>query len=290
MKFSTRPGHEAQQRKGWLAAYRWLLLRRFTQLTVIVLFLLGPFAGIWIVKGNLASSELFGVIPLSEPLITLQLLASGFIPLQAMVIGTLLVIIFYALVGGRVYCSWFCPVNVITDSASWLRERLKITTSVKLHRSVRFWVLTMVILLPIFTGTMAYESVNPVAMIHRAIIYGLGMTLSVAVALFLYDLLLQRKGWCGHLCPMGALYSIIGRFSPLRVRADKRQACNDCMECFVVCPEPQVIKPALKGAGKGVGPVILDSACTNCGRCIDICAEDVFNFGLRWRNQGDQPD
>ncbi|HAY28250.1 MAG TPA: quinol dehydrogenase ferredoxin subunit NapH, partial [Candidatus Accumulibacter sp.] len=40
-------------------------------------------------------------------------------------------------------------------------------------------------------------------------------------------------------------------------RASKRAACNDCMDCFEVCPEPQVIRPALKGAGKGIGPVIL---------------------------------
>jgi len=33
-----------------------------------------------------------------------------------------------------------------------------------------------------------------------------------------------------------------------------------------------------------VGPVILDVACTNCGRCIDICSKDVFGFGMRFGN------
>ncbi len=66
----------------------------------------------------------------------------------------------------------------------------------------------------------------------------------------------------------------------LRLRVD----CNDCMDCFEVCPEPQVIRPALKGAGKGVGPVILAATCTNCGRCIDVCSKDVFTFGLRFSN------
>jgi ferredoxin-type protein NapH len=60
------------------------------------------------------------------------------------------------------------------------------------------------------------------------------------------------------------------------------------MDCFEVCPEPQVIRPALKGAAKdgkaGVGPVILSSACTNCGRCIDVCSKDVFRFGSRFNN------
>jgi ferredoxin-type protein NapH len=59
------------------------------------------------------------------------------------------------------------------------------------------------------------------------------------------------------------------------------------MDCFAVCPEPQVIRPALKGEAKGVGPVILAPACTNCGRCIDVCAKDVFRFGLRHAGRGE---
>lgn len=78
---------------------------------------------------------------------------------------------------------------------------------------------------------------------------------------------------------MGAFYAILGRYSLIRVRARRRDACTDCADCFIVCPEPQVIKPALKGSGT---PVILGSACTNCGRCIDVCAENVFDVTLRF--------
>ena len=53
---------------------------------------------------------------------------------------------------------------------------------------------------------------------------------------------------------------------------------------FEVCPEPQVIRPALKGADKGLGPVILAANCTNCGRCVDVCGKDVFRFDLRFHN------
>jgi ferredoxin-type protein NapH len=80
---------------------------------------------------------------------------------------------------------------------------------------------------------------------------------------------------------VGAFYNLVGVKSLLRVNAAQRQACNDCMECFVICPEPHVIKPALKGGGTGASPVILSSDCTNCGRCIDICAKDVFSYGGR---------
>jgi ferredoxin-type protein NapH len=99
---------------------------------------------------------------------------------------------------------------------------------------------------------------------------------------FLFDLLVAQHGWCGHVCPVGAFYSLLALKSPLRVTAPRRAQCNDCMDCFAVCPEPQVIKPALKGAERGIAPVIVSPNCTNCGRCIDVCSQDVFRFGLRF--------
>jgi len=94
----------------------------------------------------------------------------------------------------------------------------------------------------------------------------------------------SRRGWCGHLCPMGAFYGLLGHISILRVSAKKRQACNDCMDCFVVCPEPHVITPALRGADTQTGPLILSGDCTNCARCIDVCSKDVFAFDFRFNN------
>jgi ferredoxin-type protein NapH len=83
---------------------------------------------------------------------------------------------------------------------------------------------------------------------------------------------------------VGAFYGLLGKLSPLRVSAVKREQCNDCMDCFAVCPEPQVIRPALKGAPQALGPVILSGECTNCGRCIDVCSQDVFRFASRFHN------
>ncbi|MCW8825878.1 MAG: quinol dehydrogenase ferredoxin subunit NapH [Gammaproteobacteria bacterium] len=285
MKLNSRPGVEAVATKGFFQAYKWLLLRRLSQLSILGLFLLGPLAGVWLIKGNLASSLVLDTVPLTEPMLVMQMFAAGFIPLSTALWGALFVVAFYLVVGGRTYCSWVCPVNIVTDSAAWLRERLGIAASSSFPRNTRYWMLALVMLLAAVTGTMAYEVVNPVPMLHRGIIFGIGLSWSVIIAIFLFDLFIARKGWCGHICPMGGLYGIIGKISPLRVRADRREMCDDCMECFVVCPEPHVIKPALKGADMGNGPVITAGECTNCGRCIDICAEEVFNFGYRFNNQ-----
>ena len=68
----ARPGHEAVEVKGWLRAHKWLLLRRASQLGILALFLVGPWLGWWIVKGNLASSLTLGVLPLTDPFLIAQ--------------------------------------------------------------------------------------------------------------------------------------------------------------------------------------------------------------------------
>ena len=279
-----RIGAEAVAVKGWLRAHKWLLLRRISQLGILALFLLGPLAGIWIVKGNLNYSYTLDFLPLTDPYVALQAAMTGHVPEKLGLIGLAIVLVFYFLVGGRAYCSWVCPVNLVTDAAGWLRDRLGIKGSVHLSRNTRYWILGMTLVGSAASGVVLWELINPVSMLHRGLIFGLGAAWTVVVAVFLFDLFVMSRGWCGRLCPVGAFYSLLGHWSPVRVAARERAACNDCMDCFEVCPEPQVIRPALKGEEKGVGPVILAPNCSNCGRCIDVCSKDVFSFGLRANN------
>ncbi|TPH14578.1 quinol dehydrogenase ferredoxin subunit NapH [Litorilituus lipolyticus] len=271
-------GHEAIETKGWFATHKYLLLRRFCQLGILALFVIGPLLDIWIIKGNLSSSLLLDTVPMTDPFVALQAFAAGHLLESSAIIGAMLITGFYFLLGGRVFCSWVCPVNMISDAAQWLRRKLKIRTSTKLSRKTRFWVLAMTLVLPIYLGTMAWELINPVSMFHRGVIFGMGAGWVILVGIFLFDLLLVEQGWCGHICPQGAFYNLVGRFSPIKVTADKREQCDKCMDCFAVCPEPQVLKMPLFGENKGFGPLITSADCTNCARCIDICSKDVFKI------------
>ncbi|MES9895164.1 MAG: quinol dehydrogenase ferredoxin subunit NapH [Candidatus Thiodiazotropha endolucinida] len=282
-------GDDAIAEKGWFKAHKFLILRRLSQLGILALFLTGPWLGIWIVKGNLASNLTLDVLPLTDPYVLLQASLSGVVPETAAIIGVVIVLVFYFLVGGRVYCSWVCPVNMVTDLAAWLRRKLGIRTTSQLSRSTRYWMLALTLILPlVVTGGIIWELVNPVSMMFRGIVFGMGAAWIMVLGIFLFDLIVAKDGWCGHICPVGAFYNLVGSKSLLRVNALERHACNDCMECYVVCPEPQVIKPALKGEKKGLSPVILSSDCTNCGSCIDICAPEVFSYGGRHAKKIDE--
>lgn len=273
----------AIEAKGWFGAHKWLIARRLAQLGFLMLFLSGPLFGLWITKGTLASSRTFDVLPLTDPFIALQTLAAGHLPEMTALIGVAIVVVAYVLVGGRAYCSWVCPINPLTDAVAWLRERLGMDKGWQPPISLRLWLVGGALAASLVSGTVAWEWINPVTVLHRGLVFGTlvsGLGGLLVLAVIAFDLGVSRHGWCGHVCPVGAFYGLIGRLSVLRVSAAKRAACDDCMDCFRVCPEPQVITPALKTTAP-VSPVILSSDCTNCGRCIDVCAKDVFRFAHR---------
>ena len=95
---------------------KFLILRRITQISILVLFILGNAYGFKILSGNLSSSSLFGQIPLSDPFAVLQILLASFSVGINAIIGAIIVFVFYALIAPRAFCSWVCPVNLLTDN------------------------------------------------------------------------------------------------------------------------------------------------------------------------------
>ncbi|CQN43826.1 ferredoxin-type protein NapH [Salmonella enterica subsp. enterica serovar Typhimurium str. DT104] len=52
-----------------------------------------------------------------------------------------------------------------------------------------------------------------------------------------------------------------------------------CMDCFHVCPEPHVLRaPVLDEQSPAQ---VTHRDCMTCGRCVDVCSEDVFTITIR---------
>jgi len=272
----------SQTQRHWLLRYKWLILRRTSQFSILSLFILSPMTDSWFIKGNLSSSLVLNSIPLTDPYLLIQSFFAGHSVTATVLIGTAIVSLFYLTVGGRVYCSWVCPVNIATDTAGWLRRKLKIKSASLFIKSTRYWLLGISFLLAFISGTLAWELVNPVTIIQRGLISGLWISALLLLVIFIFDLFMSRDAWCGHICPVGAFYSLFGRFGFVRISAYNRQDCDDCMDCYSVCPEQQVIKPVLKNTDNS--PVITGINCTNCGRCIDVCDKNVFKVTNRFNH------
>ncbi|KOY27487.1 quinol dehydrogenase [Vibrio parahaemolyticus] len=268
-------GKEAVEKLGWWRAHRFLILRRLCQITLIALFMAGPILGI--LTGNLSSSMLFDTVPLSDPLIVLQALATGHIPEFNALLGVVIVSVFYAILAPRAFCAWVCPLNIVTDLAAWLRRKLNIKASYRWSSAIRYWLIPVLMLGSALSGAILWTWLDPVAALHRGLVFGMGAGWVLIALVFVLDLLLVEHGWCGHLCPLGATYGVIGRKSLLRVTAVRREDCTKCMDCFYVCPEPEVLRQPLKEGDRRV----MDQNCISCGRCLDVCPEHVFEFKNR---------
>ncbi len=268
-------GKEARAKLGWWRAHRFLILRRLCQLTIIGLFMAGPTLGVF--SGNLSSSMLFDTVPMSDPLIVLQTLATGHVPEFNVLLGVAIIVLFYAFLAPRAFCAWVCPLNIVTDLAAWLRRKLNIKASYRWSPSIRYWLIPALMLGSAISGTILWTWIDPVAALHRGLVFGMGAGWVLIVLVFVLDLLLVEHGWCGHLCPLGATYGVIGKKSLIRVTATRREDCNKCMDCFYVCPEPEVLRQPLKEGDRRV----MDQNCISCGRCLDVCPERVFEFKNR---------
>ena len=264
-----------------MSKMRFLIARRVVQITIMLLYFGGNYYGWKMLTGNLSSSSILGIVPLSDPYAVLQMFVAGAVLSSNILIGAVIIFLFYAIFGGRAFCSWVCPVNVIIDAANWTRRKFGFDMVAKKQpssRNMRYWILAISLVISFFLGITAFEFISPISMVHRGIVFGMGFGWATIVILYLFDLFVLKNGWCGHLCPLGGFYSIIGKFRLLKVKHDS-QACTGCMLCKVVCPESQVLHMIDK-----VSLPVTSGECTNCGRCIDVCEDDALGFFLKVNN------
>ncbi|WP_297455766.1 quinol dehydrogenase ferredoxin subunit NapH [Persephonella sp.] len=263
-----------------LYKYRFLIARRIVQISILLLYIAGNVYGWKILQGNLSASKLFDVIPLADPYAVLQLFASGALLATDVIIGALLILFFYMFIGGRAFCSWVCPINMITDLANWIRVKTGIHREewqLRLSRKVRYWVLGLSLIVSFIVGAPAFELISPISMLHRGLIFGMGFGWVAVLGVFLFDLFATKNGWCGHVCPLGGFFSLVTKPSAIRVKHDADK-CTLCMNCKNICPEKQVLWMI------GKESVFVSSGeCINCGRCIEVCNDDALNFGFRYK-------
>jgi ferredoxin-type protein NapH len=258
--------------------YRYLIFRRATQLSLLLLYFGANAWGWTILMGNLSSSLFLETIPLSDPYAALQMVAAGAVLATDIMVGALIITMFYLLIGGRAFCSWVCPVNLVTDAAAILRRKLGIDGISKRQpasRNMRYWVLVLSLIISLMMGVTAFEFISPISMLHRGIVFGLGFGWAAMLIIFLFDLFVLKNGWCGYVCPLGGFYSLVGKVSFIRVH-HTMENCTSCMKCKTVCPEQQVLHMIAKESID-----VLSGECTNCARCIEVCDDDALSFSIR---------
>lgn len=269
---------------SFLQRHRWSIARRIVQIAALTLFI-GTVRFGWtlfgkpILAGDFTASHIFDVVPLSDPFTALQKLFAWQPLPVSMIVGSLIVLTVYWLFGGRSFCAWMCPMNLVTDLANFLRPKLHLRTDlIRIDPRVRYVIAIGCLFASLGTGTAAFEWISPQAFLWREAIWGIGLGFFAAVlGVFALDMLLIKRGWCGHLCPLGAFWSAVGKAGVIKPLFDADR-CTRCGKCIPICPEPQVLN--LNKAGER--GFVAGGECTNCGRCVEVCADHALAFGPRW--------
>jgi polyferredoxin len=81
--------------------------------------------------------------------------------------------------------------------------------------------------------------------------------------------LVERRFWCRHLCPLGALLGILSRYSLLKRSVS--ESCNECGLCVSVCQG--AANPDKKEMWKS-------TECIYCFNCDDVCPQNSVVFGF----------
>lgn len=283
-------------------------LRRFLQLTSLLLFLVLFFTTTYTLTGVLPHDLYLRLDPLAAVLVVLMApAAAGAFSLALWVVGGTLVM-------GRVFCGYICPMGCLLDVAgkmagtprgpiAWPRGagRLKYgilvasVASAPLGLSLLGWVdplafltrATALLLDPWVqaAGNLGLGVLRPIAgrigwtdlanAAFRPPVYWLtGLTGVIMAGIFAMSLWRSRL-WCRWLCPLGALLGLLGRWSVLGRRVT--DACVECGACERACPMGAVGEDPQRTRHQ---------ECILCQRCASVCPEDAIRFlpqGRSWR-------
>ena len=263
----------------------WTWARRTTALGFLALLFLGRYDFFPWFKGSTSATRAFGWIPFSDPLAALEVTLATRQMLPSVWIGAAL-LLSLTLVLGPVFCGWICPLGLVLDLGQSLRRRVRGRFSKKLpHRPERglprgskYVVLASLVGFAIVARTPVFQIVSPINILARALVFSVDVALFAVLALLFIEVFAPRL-WCRSLCPLGALYGLVGRKSLLRIRVDPARAGQiRCQRCDAACPLGIRVMEDYPLAGKSS---IDHPDCTRCGSCTEVCPNGVLRLGFR---------
>jgi ferredoxin len=220
-----------------------------------------------------------------------------------------LAILASALLAGRLYCSFLCPLGILQDVAARLaarwRPRLRHARPMNAARYGFLWATVLAVLagwgaaaLTLLDpwsnyGRVASGFVRPVLALANNVVAraagaaglrllvhvkppwaGAGALAVPALVLTLIVVLSSLRGrlYCNSVCPVGTVLGLAARQATFRFTIDPA-ACRKCGDCLGVC----------KAQCIDLRTVSIDfSRCVTCFNCVGACTTGGIGYELAW--------
>lgn len=198
-----------------------------------------------------------------DPSLTLLMYLIGFIAFVSMIFG-------------RAACGWACPIGFLQDLTRG-RKKIKHVAADKKTRWLKYVILLIIPPACYVTGRLAYTDICPIggltatlptlALDPRAYTFNeFFAPKMIFLAGFFILILLLSRGWCRHLCPVGAMMAPFNKVSLLKLRWDKEKCVYD-YSCKKACP-----------MGISLPENTKSNECIRCGMCVAHCPYDALSL------------
>jgi len=202
-----------------------------------------------------------------------------------------------AVIFGRTWCGWACPMGYFQELLDWLRGVFRISylkmsrKTCRILRKIRYgWLATIfltafVIALPIFNtmrkdlhnincmtcptryALQIFPKFDLTFMSFKSTFYSVtSVILIVFIAMFVLSVFVRRF-WC-RLCPNGTFLSLFNK-GCLTTKEKILQKCTKCGICYQVCPMDNEDVYTVKNR-----KVVNSKNCVMCFECVKKCPED----------------
>ncbi len=245
------------------------------------------------------------------PLASLEALFGtwAFVPRLAIAFAAVVIIVVFV---GKAFCAWGCPIPHIQDifktkkvkgleaserqeSADRALARWQKGSKPKRKKvdvDSRHAVLGGTLLTTAIFGFPVFCAICPIGLTFGTFILlwrfvqfnDPSWGLLVFPIIIILEVVVLRK-WCGRICPIGALLSLVSTFNGrFRPTIDHEKCLRDtsgtaCMACDVACPEK--IDPYGNLGDRGM------EECVKCRRCADACPVSAITLPFKKRKMDD---
>lgn len=244
----------------------------------------------WLVRPDVVD----GFLPIAGGLGLRAWLGQGLVdPHHPAATVTVLVLSLSALLLGRAFCAWFCPLGLVGEWLHGLRIRWIAGEWTPprwfdvVLRGQKFLVLAFLLFIVLIAvpgaalpGYLASPYHQAADMKMGAFFFNLTPISGLCLVWVLLLTATFRQGFCRYLCPYGAWLALLGLLTVLRIRRDParclRSAGHDCDKCSRACPSRIQVHQLI---------AVRSLECTSCLSCVAACPKraDALHLGSQGR-------